>query len=118
MKLDGRSSFDFDSVASQRPLETGQVAHTLHDATLMLTVVLALSVVLFGFVLLFRRRLRGRRRYHSPSEPGPNPRLGHPALEVTRRRRRRRSHRMNPSRAQIGGLPPKREDSPVGPANT
>jgi len=119
MNPGGSSYFSFESASPQRSPETGNTARSLRDAAFMLIVILVLAVFLFSLVLLFRRPLRRvRRLFRSSSEPSPHRKHGDYSADVTRRRRRRRSHHMNPSRAQTGGLPPKRKEPPLGPANT
>lgn len=119
MKAAGSSSYGFESVSSQRPAETGHTARNLHDAGFVLLIILGLAVLLFACVALLRRPARrlGHFLRHSP-ESAPRRKSRDSAAGTTHRRRRRPRHRMNPSRAQIGGLPPKRPDPPLGPANT
>jgi hypothetical protein len=85
----------------------------------MLLIILGLTALLFGGVVLFRRPLRQLRQRlrHALEFPLNNKSQDH-AHGTTHHRRKRRRRRMNPSRAQMGGLPPRRQDPPLGPANT
>ncbi|HXG47250.1 MAG TPA: hypothetical protein VNO52_06475, partial [Methylomirabilota bacterium] len=98
-------------VDAARAGAAGKAAPPLLDHSLMvlLGVVFLLAVMLFAFVYLLRRRIRGTDSefvYRAGSS-------GRPPSSGRRRRRRRRADAplpRNPTLAETGGLPPPRDE--------
>lgn len=117
MKPQSSAPLGVESLAAPSLPDTGHTARNLVDASVVLLVVFALAVVLFGLAFLLRRRLRRLRRVpRTARAPGTDLSARAHAAPAPPRHRRRRSRRMNPTRAQVGGLPPKRETPPLGSA--
>jgi hypothetical protein len=115
MKGPRHSSLGVEDLQSSSLSDHSQSAPAYRDAGFVLTVVVVLTLALFALAFL----LRGK--WHRPL-PGelqeslaPHTK-GATGASGTHRRRRRRSRSRNPSRAEVGGLPPRRSaPSPLGP---
>lgn len=88
------------------------------DTMLLLTALSAVSLLLVLLVVLFRKnKKRHDELQRSPWSEAPAYNYNHakkvPVKEKIRRRIRRREHRpRNPTLAETGGLPPRREENP------
>lgn len=73
------------------------LGHTLGSATITLLVVLAIGALCVVWAVFFRK---------SDRDPGRGALVEKPSGSSGRRRRRRKERRRNPTRAEVGGLPP------------
>ncbi len=73
------------------------LGHTLGSATITLLVVLAIGAVCVIWAVFFRK---------SDRNPGRGALVEKTSSSNGRRRRRRKERRRNPTRAEVGGLPP------------
>lgn len=82
-------------------------AHALRDAGFVLALVFGLALLLFVLAWLLRNRWgRSSREAHGALAFRSSRPHGR---ELHRRRRRRRRSHSNPTRAEVGGLPPRRD---------
>jgi len=79
----------------------GPTKHALGSTTIVIIVVLGLAALLVGWAVFLRKPARRRERGRLVEAPSEESSSG------GRRRRRRSRHRArNPTRAEVGGLPP------------
>jgi hypothetical protein len=83
-------------------------APAYRDAAFLLMVVCVLALTLFAMAFAFRHKLRRRQFPHELHETAAPPRGSVSGTTGSHRRRRRQSRPRNPSRAEVGGLPPRR----------
>jgi hypothetical protein len=109
---------------SDTPLDQRLMRSATREIQTILFAALLLSVALVLWaIFLRRRRHRPGRRKHQSKTPATQPKGQTPPGEAPEESRRRRSrhHRRNPTLAETGGLPPRRDPTQAasaGPLST